>query len=116
MVVPVHLVRPPTAGLFLVDSGVEAAVRDDPDHAAVRGVVAAFMNIDTTMHVDHDMKSVLHGEKPAGVLLTHLHLDHVMGLQDLPKSTPIYAGPGETTPTSLENAVAAADIDRALDG
>ncbi len=31
----------------------------------------------------------------AGVLLTHLHIDHVLGLPDVPKGTPIWVGPGE---------------------
>jgi glyoxylase-like metal-dependent hydrolase (beta-lactamase superfamily II) len=35
----------------------------------------------------------------AGVFLTHLHLDHVMGLPDVPGDVPIYLGPGETEHT-----------------
>jgi len=30
-----------------------------------------------------------------GVLLTHTHFDHVLGLPDLPPEVPIYVGPGE---------------------
>src|SRR5690606_15659597 len=31
----------------------------------------------------------------SGVLLTHSHVDHVLGLPDLPPEVPIYVGPGE---------------------
>ena len=50
------------------------------------------------------------------MFLTHLHLDHVMGLPDVPKHTPIYAGPGETTPRSMQNLVLRPNIGRLLEG
>ena len=51
------------------------------------------------MHVEVDLASWLAQHDPlAGVLLTHLHLDHLLGLPDVPRGTPLYAGPGETTP------------------
>src|SRR6266508_4880045 len=51
-----------------------------------------------------------------GVLLTHLHLDHVSGLPDVPKGTPIYAGANEAGDKSFFNLVVRANIDRAFDG
>jgi glyoxylase-like metal-dependent hydrolase (beta-lactamase superfamily II) len=51
-----------------------------------------------------------------GVLLTHMHLDHVSGMPDVPKGTPIYAGPGETSERALTNLVVQPNIDRELDG
>src|SRR5881398_1460273 len=35
IVVDVHVIKHPTKGTFLVDSGVERATKSDPDHAAV---------------------------------------------------------------------------------
>src|SRR4051794_1949520 len=37
IVVVLHALRHPSRGLFLVDTGIERALRDDPDHAAARG-------------------------------------------------------------------------------
>lgn len=115
--VNVHVLRHPTRGVFLVDSGIEKALRDDPERAAIRGVVAKFMKIEK-MVVEHDTASVVSAEggKIAGVLLTHLHLDHVSGLPDVPKGTPIYAGPGETTTRAFLHAFVQGSTDRALAG
>jgi glyoxylase-like metal-dependent hydrolase (beta-lactamase superfamily II) len=57
-----------------------------------------------------------HSDKLAGVMLTHAHLDHVAGMPDVPHGTPIYAGPGECTGTSLLNFAVRGPTDRALDG
>jgi glyoxylase-like metal-dependent hydrolase (beta-lactamase superfamily II) len=35
------------------------------------------------------------GQPLAGVFMTHMHIDHVLGLPDVPKGTPIFTGPGE---------------------
>jgi len=48
--------------------------------------------------------------------MTHLHLDHVSGLPDVPDDTPIYAGPGETGERKLEHLVIGPNITRALEG
>src|SRR5262249_38372426 len=43
IVVPLHAIRHPQHGLYIVDTGVEAAMRDDPDNAALSGAVARYM-------------------------------------------------------------------------
>jgi len=113
----VHVLRHPTRGTFLVDSGVERALRDDPDDAAVRGVVARFMGTDA-MQIGNDTASVVAREKDgiAGVLLTHLHLDHITGMPDVPRGTAIYTGPGEAGARNLQNMFAQGNADRALAG
>lgn len=112
-----HVIRHPTKGTFLVDTGVEKALRDAPEKAAIRGLVASVMHADKmTFHVP--LGDFLEKEKApvAGVFFTHLHLDHLSGMPDVPKGTPLYAGPGETSERSLLNAVVRPNIDRALEG
>lgn len=113
----VHVLRHPTRGTFLVDTGVERALRDDPDHAAVQGLVARFMGVDK-MKFGNDTASVVAREQGgvAGVLMTHLHLDHITGMQDVPPGTPIYTGPGEAGARNLQNLFAQGNADRALAG
>jgi glyoxylase-like metal-dependent hydrolase (beta-lactamase superfamily II) len=53
-------------------------------------------------------------DKPAGVFVTHLHLDHVMGMRDLPAGTPVYVGPGEATSRSVEGWLVRSITDEAL--
>jgi N-acyl homoserine lactone hydrolase len=52
----------------------------------------------------------------SGVFLTHLHLDHVLGLPDVPHGTPIYVGRGEMRAGGLLNAFTRPTTDRALEG
>jgi N-acyl homoserine lactone hydrolase len=89
-----HALRHPTRGLFIVDTGVERAL-GSPD-AAVRGVVAKLAKMDS-IKVNIDLKTWLarQPEPLSGVFLTHLHLDHIMGMPDVPRGTPIFTGPGE---------------------
>ena len=97
---PIHIYMPalrhPERGLFLVDTGVEEAVRTDPDRSLFGGLVGSAMNVDQ-LKVRTDTKAWLAQQPapPAGVLLTHLHLDHISGMRDVPPDTPVYAGPGE---------------------
>jgi len=112
-----HVVRHPSRGMYIVDSGVERALRDDPDHAAVRGIVASVMHREKMkIHVPLGDWLAQHQEPLRGVLLTHLHLDHVMGMPDVPKGTPIFTGPGETSAQAFLNIVVRPSIDRALEG
>jgi len=112
-----HAIRHPEHGLFLVDTGVERALGIEGEDAAIRGIVASFMDVEA-MNIRIDTASWLARQPapPAGVFMTHLHLDHVSGLRDVPDSTPIYAGPGETSDRNLTNLVVAPNITRAFEG
>ena len=111
-----HVLRHPTRGMHIVDTGVERALRDDAEHAAVRGIVASFMHREMKINVPLGDWLSQHKEPLRGVLLTHLHLDHIMGMPDVPKGTPIFTGPGETDVRALTNVVVRPSIDRELEG
>jgi N-acyl homoserine lactone hydrolase len=112
-----HAVRHPTAGLYLVDTGVEKAQRDDPSHALFQGLIASAMHIDKlVVLVDTATWVGSQPAPPAGVFLTHLHADHVSGMRDVPGNTPIYAGPGETRERSFTNFFVSSVVDKALTG
>lgn len=112
----VHVLRHPTRGTFLVDTGVTRQLVEDPSHAGVSWVVKKAMHIEK-LKLRTDTATLLMREPPlAGVLLTHLHLDHVSGMRDVPHGTPIYAGPGETTDRSFINLLVRGTIDNMLAG
>ena len=118
IVIQFHAVRHPTRGLFLVDTGVEHALGVDPAHSAIgSSAVAHFMHLEK-MKVRTDTATWLaaHDEKPAGVLLTHLHLDHVSGMRDVPSGTPVYVGPGEARTKTALNWFVRPVTDAALEG
>lgn len=112
-----HVVRHPSRGTFLVDTGVERALRDAPDRAAVRGLAARFMHLER-LTVRRPLGDWLAAERAPvrAVLFTHLHLDHVTGAPDLPAGTPLYTGPGEATTRAFRNLFVRGPTDRALEG
>ncbi len=112
-----HAVRHPQKGLFLIDTGAERALVDDRPHAAMRGFLTAFMDMDA-FRVRVDTKSWLAAqtEPLRGVFLTHLHIDHVLGLPDVPRGTPIYLGPGENAERSAQNVFTQGIYDRVFEG
>jgi glyoxylase-like metal-dependent hydrolase (beta-lactamase superfamily II) len=110
-----HALRHPQFGSFLIDSGVESALAGDRDQAAIGGLVASVAGLDA-LKVRLDTRTWLsrQSEPLRGVLLTHLHLDHIMGLPDVPAGTPIFTGPGEAQATSFENLFVQSTTDREL--
>src|SRR5262245_31325990 len=93
IILQVGVVRHPERGDFLVDSGIDrdlAAGRK----GAVRGAVKNYLRelepvLSTGDLVAREKLDV------RGVLLTHMHLDHVLGLADVPDTATIWVGHGE---------------------
>ena len=101
-----HALRHPERGLFIVDTGVELALRDDPAHAAVNGRVAdAFGTERMKFHKPLGEYLKDSGTPLRGVLLTHMHADHILGMPDVPDDARIYVGPGEAGARALPNIV-----------
>lgn len=112
----VFVLRHPDRGTFLVDSGVARDLRDGTSDI-ISPVIDAVMHTDR-MRVHVDTASVLAAEQAplAGVLLTHLHIDHILGLADVPAGTPVYVGAGEPQGSRFMNAFVQGTTDRALAG
>ncbi len=112
-----HVLRHPEKGTFIIDTGVEKALRDAPDDAAITGIVASGAGLEHLKVRTALGDWLAKEERPlAGVLLTHLHLDHIMGLPDVPDATPIFLGPGETKPRALLNFLVNGTTDAELEG
>jgi N-acyl homoserine lactone hydrolase len=117
VVIVFHAVRHPTAGLYLVDTGVERALRDDPKHAALSGWVASYMGADKIrVRIDTATWISAQSEPVKGVFLTHLHADHTSGMRDVPNSAVLYTGPGESSETHFTNMFVRPVTDAALEG
>jgi len=118
IVIQFHALHHPTRGLWLVDTGVERALGTDPAHSAFGGTIAARVMHFEKLKVRTDTATWLASQKeaPAGVLLTHLHLDHVSGMRDVPASTPVFVGPGEAKDRTTLNWFVRSPTDAALDG
>lgn len=112
-----HLLRHPTQGFFMVDTGVSTRLVADPAGVGVGMVVRKFGKIEK-MQVRQDTSSAIKSEGVPlkGVFLTHLHLDHISGMPDVPKDVPFYTGPGEAQESKFENFFVQDMEDRFFDG
>jgi N-acyl homoserine lactone hydrolase len=112
-----YLVRHPTRGFFMVDTGVSKRLVADPAGEGVGWVVRQFGKIEK-MQVRQDTLSVIKSEGVPlkGVFLTHLHLDHISGMPDVAKDVPIYTGRGEAEEKTFENVFVQGMEDRFFDG
>lgn len=112
-----HALRHPRFGLFVIDTGVERALVTGPDAAAIRGFIASAGGVDRmVVRTDTATWLAAAGAPVEGILLTHLHLDHISGLRDFPAEVPVYSGPGEASSRSAFAFATQASVDRALEG
>lgn len=112
-----YLLEHPTQGDYLVDTGIARSIAQRSDDMPVSWLVRQAMDMDT-LHVHVDTATWLDQRKSPlrGVFLTHLHLDHILGLQDLPKTTPVYVGPGEAATSRFLHIFSRGTTNQNLDG
>lgn len=103
----------PKFGTFLVDSGVASSFASKGQNNGVNWIVESAMNMDalevvkTSEQLDQQLGGV------DGIFLTHIHLDHIMGLPDFDNAK-VYAGPGDTALSSLMNLFTQGSTNRLL--
>lgn len=112
-----HALRHPTKGLFLVDTGVERNYRDAPSETRVSWLIRQAMD-PATIKVHLALGDYLERQptRLRGVFLTHLHLDHIMGVPDVADETPLYVGPHEAEDSHWTHSVTQGSIDEHLVG
>ena len=115
IVLSVHVLRHPERGLFVIDTGVPRSWADGAK-ANVDGIVVTQI-LEGVEGVEPLSDIVARQSAPlAGVFFTHMHIDHVLGLPDVPKGTPIFAGPEEMDIRLAERAVLGRTFDKLLAG
>jgi N-acyl homoserine lactone hydrolase len=111
-----HVIRHPTRGTFIVDTGVETALRDAPEKSAMSGLVRSAMHLEK-LTVNLPLGEWLAKEpKLDGVFLTHMHLDHLTGMADVPDATPVFTGPGEAKDSQFMYLFVRGSADKAMEG
>lgn len=108
----------PKFGTFIVDSGVGEAFATPGADTGVSFIVEKAMNT-SVLDVHRTTRAWIdqlenEGGELAGVFLTHIHLDHVMGLPDIEPGTPVYAGPGEGAAKAFLNMFTQGTLDHFL--
>lgn len=110
----VYTLQHPQQGTFIVDSGMSANFIDAANNDDVSFIVKQAMNIPgldvklTTSQLDKDLSGI------DGVFLTHIHMDHIMGLSDLTADVPVYIGPGDASLSTLTHLATRGTTDRLL--
>ena len=99
-----HLLKHPKRGNFLVDTGVSKKLLDDPGSAGLNWLVRREMGLEK-LQLKKSTAEILQGinGKLAGVFFTHLHIDHISGMPDIPNDVPLYLGASESTEKSFMN-------------
>jgi glyoxylase-like metal-dependent hydrolase (beta-lactamase superfamily II) len=112
-----HVVHHPRHGIFLVDTGVSQQLLADPGRFGVHWLMRKFMPLDQIQIRHSTVEIVEHLAEPLrGVFFTHLHIDHISGMPDVPATVPLYVGKGEATTRSFSNAFVNNATNALLDG
>jgi N-acyl homoserine lactone hydrolase len=112
-----HVVRHPTRGVFLIDTGFSAQMASNPGSLGVGKLLQHAMHFERLkFHTGPAGVIEKNGGRLHGVFLTHTHLDHVGGLSEVPQDVPIYIGPGETDERHWTYFFTHSSIDQMLSG
>jgi glyoxylase-like metal-dependent hydrolase (beta-lactamase superfamily II) len=112
-----HVVRHPTQGFFLVDTGVSQRLVQDPAGVGVGLMLRKYGGVDKMQpHPSTAQVIAAQGSPLRGVFMTHLHLDHVSGFPDIPKDVPVYTGANEAEASLFLNVIAQGTNNHLLDG
>lgn len=98
ILVMVHVIEHSEHGTWLVDSGVSQAPGE-----RVAGAGPLLGSFVAEMDVETSTAELVADVEVEGVILTHLHMDHVLGLPDLPQDTPLWVGPSEDSERMVQN-------------
>ncbi|MFT5573841.1 MAG: N-acyl homoserine lactone hydrolase [Cryomorphaceae bacterium] len=101
-------------GTFLIDSGISERFIDAENNEDVSFIVKKAMNL-SNIEVIKSTKEIVNSIGSInGVFLTHIHLDHIMGLLDVAPGVPVFTGPGDASSEMLTHAASRGSTDRLL--
>lgn len=85
--IPAFLIRHPTAGLILVDTGLHPSVAADPSQSLGK-LMGRYFDLEKGMDVPAQLRArSIQPEHIRVVVMTHLHLDHASAISEFPNAT-----------------------------
>ena len=110
----VYSLQHPKYGAFIVDSGVSTQFDNPEGSPDISYLVEKAMKFSVLelLLTTEQLAAQLGGID--GVLLTHIHMDHILGLDDLGSNVPVYLGSDDASATAVTHAVTQATTDRLL--
>ena len=112
IVLPIHVLEREDGSVWVVDTGVSQGFIEGTKEPA-KGLLRAATG---TIQGEASLKTVIGGRELGGVLITHAHLDHILGLPDVPAEVPVYLGPGELEERLGRNALTHRTSQNAFEG
>ena len=108
-----YSLKHPDFGNYLVDSGLAESFINAADNSDVAWLVKTVMGSDKLLvhRTTKELSEQLGGID--GVFLTHIHMDHIMGLNDL-EDVPVYIGPGDAAASDPTHPLTRGTTDRLL--
>ncbi|MBE7439463.1 MAG: MBL fold metallo-hydrolase [Spirochaetales bacterium] len=103
----------PRAGRYFIDTGIAEIFKGQQEEWPVSSVIRGAMNMEA-LQIKKTTAEVLQKGAVAGVFLTHMHLDHILGGADILPEIPFLVGPGESTSRHWQNMVVQGSTDRLL--
>lgn len=111
----VYVLRHPEHGDWIIDSGISAEFAEPDGSQRLGWVVRQAMNMDDLLVVNATADLIESmGLDLKGVLISHLHMDHIMGVSDAPADALIVAGPRESATRQFTHAFTQGTTDRLL--
>jgi glyoxylase-like metal-dependent hydrolase (beta-lactamase superfamily II) len=104
----------PSEGTYLVDSGISESLRVPEENPDIGWPIKLVLDTDalqvvqTTLELDKALDGI------DGVFLTHIHLDHILGISDLAPGTPLFVGWGESANNKFEHIATQGTTDRMI--
>ncbi len=110
----VYTLQHPQFGTYLIDSGVSQDLENIEDNSQFSFIVKKAMNLGALKVSMTTETLVDQFQGIQGVLLTHVHMDHIMGIGDIDSRVPVYIGPGDASSKSLQHAVTRGTTNRLI--
>ncbi len=112
----VYVLRHPEHGDWIIDSGISEEFGLPDGSPRLGWVVRQAMNMDELTVVNSTASIIESMDLDLqGVMISHLHMDHIMGVSDAPDDALILTGPSETSTRQLTHAFTQGTTDRLLD-
>lgn len=112
-----HVMRHPQFGNFLVDTGVSRKVLQNPNQYGFNLLLRKVMHLEKMRIRKSTAEIVASLSGPlTGVFFTHLHVDHISGVPDLPDNVRLYVGKGEASTPHYMHAFTQGVTDNLLAG
>ena len=111
----VHVLKHPMRGNYLIDTGMSKTLLDDPGRAGLNWLLRQVMDIGAIQLKTSTAEVLRSLDGPlSGVFLTHLHIDHISGMVDIPGDAALYTGANEATDTYWQNIFSQSAVNQLL--